>query len=136
MSASVNKVIMIGNLGKDPEIRNTQDNKKVATLSLATSESWKDKTTGDRKERTEWHRVVIFNDQLSGIAERYLKKGSKIYIEGQLQTRKWLDDKGSENFITEIVLSRYNGELVMLSHSVGSHVGGEDFNKDNSEIPF
>jgi len=111
--ASVNKVILIGNLGRDPEIRSTQDGTKIANLSLATSESWKDKNTGERREKSEWHRVVIFGP-LAEIAEKYLRKGSKVYVEGQIQTRKWTDQSGQDKYTTEIVLQRYRGELVML----------------------
>jgi single-strand DNA-binding protein len=114
MAGSVNKVILIGNLGRDPEIRTMQSGGKVANLSLATSESWKDKTSGERKEKTEWHRVVIFDDRLADVAEKYLKKGSKIYVEGQLQTRKWTDQSGQEKYTTEVVLQRFRGELTML----------------------
>ena len=113
MAGSVNKVILIGNLGKDPEVRNMQNGQKVANLSLATSESWKDKTSGERKESVQWHRVVIFG-QLADIAERYLKKGSKVYVCGQLQTRKWTDKDGAEKFSTEVVLQGFNSELTML----------------------
>jgi single-strand DNA-binding protein len=112
--ASVNKVILVGNLGKDPEIRRTQDGKAIANLSLATSESWKDKNTGERKEKTEWHRVVIFNENLCKIVEAYLKKGSKVYLEGALQTRKWSDKDGVEKYSTEVVLQGFNSSLVML----------------------
>lgn len=112
--ASVNKVILVGNLGKDPEVRHTQDGKAIVNLSLATSESWRDKATGERKEKTEWHRVVIFNDNIAKVAEAYLKKGSTIYIEGQLQTRKWTDKDGVEKYSTEIVLQNFKGELTML----------------------
>jgi single-strand DNA-binding protein len=115
MSASVNKVILIGNLGKDPEIRRTQDGKPICNLTIATSESWRDKATGERKEKTEWHRVVIFNEQLCKIAEQYLKKGAKVYLEGQLQTRKWTDQQGVEKYSTEVVLQGFNGALTMLS---------------------
>ena len=113
MAGSVNKVILIGNLGRDPEVRTTQSGTKVANLSLATSESWKDRNTGERKEKTEWHRVVIFGN-LADIAERYLKKGSKVYISGQLQTRKWQDQSGQDKYTTEVVLQGFNGELTML----------------------
>lgn len=112
--SSVNKVILIGNLGRDPEVRSTQDGAKIVQLSLATSESWKDRATGERRERTEWHRVVIFNERLAEIAEQYLRKGSKIYIEGQLQTRKWQDKEGQDRYTTEIVLNKFRGELTML----------------------
>jgi single-strand DNA-binding protein len=114
MAGSVNKVILIGNLGKDPEIRRTQDGRPVANLSVATSESWRDKNSGERKERTEWHRVVIFNEGLCKIAEQYLKKGSKVYVEGQLQTRKWQDQSGQERYSTEVVLQGFNSALTML----------------------
>jgi single-strand DNA-binding protein len=124
MAGSVNKVILVGNLGRDPEVRSTQDGAKVANLSLATSESWKDKNSGERRERTEWHRVAIFNERLVDVAEKYLKKGSKIYIEGQLQTRKWTDQSGAERYTTEIVLNRFRGELTMLDGRGGG--GGGD----------
>jgi single-strand DNA-binding protein len=114
MAGSVNKVILIGNLGKDPEMRRTQDGKPVANLTVATSESWRDKSTGDRKEKTEWHRVVIFNEGLCKIAEQYLKKGSKVFIEGSLQTRKWTDQSGVERYSTEVVLQGFNSSLTML----------------------
>jgi single-strand DNA-binding protein len=119
MAGSVNKVILIGNLGRDPEIRSTQDGMRVATLAVATSESWRDKMSGERKERTEWHRVVIFNERLAEIAEKYLKKGSKVYLEGALQTRKWTDNSGQERYTTEIVLGRFRGELTMLDGARG-----------------
>ena len=122
MAGSVNKVILIGNLGRDPEVRTTQSGTKVANLSLATSDSWKDKNTGERKEKTEWHRVVIFGN-LADIAERYLKKGSKVYISGQLQTRKWQDQSGQDKYTTEVVLQEFNGELTMLDGRSG---GGGD----------
>ena len=114
MAGSLNKVMLIGNLGADPVIRQTQDGKRLAQLSLATSESWKDKSTGEKKEKTSWHRIVIFNDGLAGVVESYLKKGSKIYIEGQLQTRKYNDASGVEKYTTEVVLGNYNGNLTML----------------------
>ena len=123
MAGSVNKVILIGNLGKDPEIRTMQNGGKVANLSLATSESWKDKSTGERKEKTEWHRVVIFGN-LADIAERYLKKGSKVYVSGSLQTRKWTDQSGTEKYTTEVVLQGYGGELTMLDGKGGGGGGG------------
>lgn len=112
--SSVNKVILIGNLGKDPEVRSMQDGKKIANLTVATSESWKDKRTGERKEKTDWHRIVIFNEGLIGVVENYLHKGSKIYIEGCLQTRKWTDAKGVEKYSTEVVLQGFGSTLVML----------------------
>ena len=114
MAGSVNKVILVGNLGRDPEIRNTQDGQKIVQLSLATSESWNDRASGERKERTEWHRVVIFNDRIADVAERFLKKGAKIYVEGALQTRKWTDQAGQEKYTTEIVIGKFRGELTML----------------------
>src|SRR3954471_22040897 len=122
MAGSVNKVILIGNLGRDPEVRTMQNGGKVANLSLATSENWKDKSTGERKEKTEWHRVVIFG-QLADIAEKYLKKGSKVYVCGQLQTRKWQDQSGQEKYSTEVVLQGFNSELTMLD---GKGEGGGD----------
>jgi single-strand DNA-binding protein len=114
MAGSVNKVILIGNLGRDPEVRSMQDGGKIVQLSVATSESWRDRASGERRERTEWHRVVIFNEQLAKIAEQYLRKGSTVYLEGQLQTRKWTDQQGQEKYTTEVVLQRYRGELTML----------------------
>jgi len=119
MAGSVNKVILIGNLGRDPEIRSTQDGMRIANLAVATSESWRDRVSGERKERTEWHRVVIFNERLAEIAEKYLRKGSKVYVEGALQTRKWTDNSGQERFTTEIVLQRFRGELTMLDGARG-----------------
>jgi single-strand DNA-binding protein len=127
MAGSVNKVILLGNLGRDPEIRNTQDGSKIVNLSIATSESWKDRASGERKEKTEWHRVVIFNPNLADIAERYLKKGSKVYLEGALQTRKWTDKDGQERYSTEVVIGRFKGELTLLdgrSSEGGSSGGG------------
>ncbi len=121
MAGSVNKVILVGNLGRDPEIRSTQDGTRIANLNLATSESWRDRVSGERKERTEWHRVVIFNERLVEIAEKYLRKGSKIYIEGALQTRKWTDNAGIDKYSTEVVLQRFRGELTMLD---GARDGG------------
>lgn len=115
MSGTVNRVILVGNLGADPEIRTTNDGKKIATLRLATSESWRDKNSGERKEKTEWHRVILFSDSLASIAEQYLKKGSKVYVEGQLQTRKWTDKENVERYSTEIVLQGFNSVLTMLS---------------------
>ena len=114
MAGSVNKVILIGNLGKDPEIRRTQDGRPIANLRVATSESWRDKTTGEKREKTEWHSVVIFNENLCRVVEQYLKKGAKVYIEGQLQTRKWQDQQGQDRYSTEVVLQGFNGQLTML----------------------
>ena len=133
MAGSVNKVILVGNLGADPEIRRTQDGRPIANLRVATSESWRDKATGERKEKTEWHRVVIFNEGLCRVAEQYLKKGAKIYIEGQLQTRKWQDQSGQEKYSTEVVLQGFNSVLTMLDGRGGgaggalSDDGGGDF---------
>ena len=124
MAGSVNKVILVGNLGRDPEIRSTQDGMRIANLSLATSESWRDKNSGERKEKTEWHRVVIFNENLVTVAEKFLKKGSKVYVEGALQTRKYTDASGVEKFSTEIVLQRFRGELTMLDGREGGGGGG------------
>lgn len=124
MAGSVNKVILVGNLGRDPEIRSLQDGTKVANLSVATSESWRDRDSGERRERTEWHRVVIFNDRLADIAEKYLRKGSKVYLEGQLQTRKWTGQDGQDRYTTEVVLQRYRGELTMLDSRGGGESGG------------
>jgi len=123
MAGSVNKVILIGNLGADPEIRRTQDGRPIANLRLATSESWKDKTSGERREKTEWHRVVIFNENLCRIAEQYLKKGSKVFIEGALQTRKWQDQSGQDRYSTEVVLQGFRGELTLLDRAGGSGAG-------------
>ncbi|MDW8371904.1 MAG: single-stranded DNA-binding protein, partial [Geminicoccaceae bacterium] len=114
MAGSVNKVILVGNLGRDPEVRYTQNNQKIVHLSIATSERWRDRASGETKERTEWHRVVIFNENLAEVAERYLSKGRTVYIEGSLQTRKWTDQNGQERYTTEIVLQRFRGELVLL----------------------
>ncbi len=114
MAGSVNKVILVGNLGRDPEVRSTQDGAKIVNLSIATSERWKDRNTGEPREKTEWHRVVVFNENLGRIAEQYLRKGSSVYLEGQLQTRKWTDQQGVEKYTTEVVLQRYRGELTLL----------------------
>lgn len=114
MAGSVNKVILVGNLGRDPEVRHLQDGSPVVNLSLATNEVWTDKATGERRERTEWHRVVIFNERLGEVAQKYLKKGSKVYVEGQLQTRKWTDQQGADRYSTEVVLRGFRGELTML----------------------
>jgi single-strand DNA-binding protein len=148
MSGSVNRVILVGRLGKDPEIRRMNNGDPVVNLSVATSENWRDKSSGERKEKTEWHRVVIFNDNLAKVAENYLKKGSHVYLEGSLQTRKWTDQSGQEKFSTEIVLQKFRGELTMLDGKSEGGGGGysepnpdatrEDFrNTDlDSEIPF
>ena len=144
MAGSVNKVILIGNLGRDPEFRSMQDGTRLANMSLATSETWRDKNSGERRERTEWHRVVVFNDHLVDVIEKYLRKGSKIYVEGQLQTRKWTDNQGQEKYSTEVVLQRYRGELTMLDgrqdggggdysgSSAGGGSGGGDFSGSGS----
>jgi len=124
MAGSVNKVILIGNLGRDPEIRTFQNGGRVANLSVATSESWKDRTTGERKEKTEWHRVVIFNEKLVEVVEKYLRKGAKVYLEGQLETRKWTDQSGVEKYSTEVVLRPFRGELTMLDSRGGGGAGG------------
>ncbi len=127
MSGSVNKVILVGNLGRDPEIRTMQNGNRVANLSLATSESWTDRGSGERRERTEWHRVVIFDDRLIDVVEKYTRKGSKLYLEGQLQTRKWTDQSGQERYTTEVVLQRFRGTLTMLDSRGGG--GGGDFDR-------
>lgn len=156
MAGSVNKVILVGNLGRDPEVRFGPDGAKIVSLSVATSESWKDKNSGERKDRTEWHRVVVFNDRLAEIAEKYLRKGSKVYMEGQLQTRKWTDQQGQERYSTEVVLGRFRGELTLLdgkgeggapdfdTGALGSSSNdpfsssqpGPKFDDLNDEIPF
>jgi single-strand DNA-binding protein len=157
MAGSVNKVILIGNLGADPEVRHTQDGRPIVNLRVATSDSWRDKATGERREKTEWHRVVIFNEGLARIAEQYLKKGSKVYLEGALQTRKWEDQSGQERYSTEVVLQGFNSSLTMLDGRQregggdeasggefgrsrplgGSAGGGGSFNKElDDEIPF
>jgi len=124
MAGSVNKVILVGNLGKDPEVRRTTAGDPIVNLSVATSESWRDKASGERKEKTEWHRVVIFNKNLADVAEKYLRKGSKVYVEGQLQTRKWTDKDGAEKYSTEVVLQNFRGELTMLDGRSGGGEGG------------
>jgi single-strand DNA-binding protein len=134
MAGSVNKVILVGNLGKDPEIRRTQDGRPIANLSVATSETWRDKGTGERKEKTEWHRVVIFNEGLCKVAEQYLKKGAKVYLEGQLQTRKWTDQSGVEKYSTEVVLQGFNSNLTMLDGNRGG--GGGSFGGDEGGGDF
>ena len=143
--SSLNKVQLIGNLGRDPEIRSFSNGSKVANLRIATSEKWKDKNTGEKKEKTEWHTVSVFNDGLVGVIERYLKKGSKVYIEGQLETRKWQDQSGADKYSTEVVLRAYGGTLVMLDSVSGGYSGGGDSvgptigsgtNEVDDEIPF
>ena len=135
MAGSVNKVILVGNLGNDPEIRTTQQGSKIANLSIATSESWKDRNTGERKENTQWHRVVIFTEPLANLCEQYLKKGSKVYVEGQLETRKWQDQNGQDRYSTEVVLRPYKGELTFLdgrSDSGSGYQGGANQNYGSS----
>ena len=142
--SSVNKCILIGNLGRDPEIKSFSNGGKIATMRIATSEKWKDKTTGEKKERTEWHSVSVNNDALVRVVEQYLKKGSKVYIEGQLETRKWQDQSGADRYSTEVVLRPYNGVLVMLDSVGGGRAGysgagltvGIGTQEDDSEIPF
>jgi single-strand DNA-binding protein len=148
MAGSVNKVILVGNLGKDPEVRRMQSGDPVVNLSLATSETWRDKSSGERKEKTEWHRVVIFNKNLAEVAEKYLRKGSKVYVEGSLQTRKWTDKDGAEKYSTEVVLQNFRGELTMLDTKGGGEGGGRmssgagdapasfDRSEMDDEIPF
>ena len=137
MAGSVNKVILIGNLGKDPEIRRTQDGRPIANLRIATTENWRDKASGERKEKTEWHSVVIFNENLCKVAEQYLKKGAKVYVEGQLQTRKWQDQSGTERYSTEVVLQNFGGTLTMLDGRAGApggmQEGGADYSTGGSD---
>jgi single-strand DNA-binding protein len=135
--ASVNKVILIGNLGKDPEVRSSRTGDKIVTFNLATSESWNDKASSERKERTEWHRVVVFNSQIAEVAERFLKRGAKVYVEGQLQTRKWVDQSGVERYSTEVVLARFKGEMTMLSSTNGGHrqTGTTDESMGDGDLP-
>lgn len=128
MAGSVNKVILVGNLGRDPEVRSTQSGSKIVTLTLATSDSWNDRQTGERKEQTEWHRVVIFNDRLADVAEKYLRKGRKVFIEGVLKTRKWTDQQGMERYTTEVVIDRFRGELVLLDSGRGGD--GDQYGDD------
>src|SRR6202000_2919756 len=132
MAGSVNKVILVRNLGKDPELRRPQDGRPIANLSIATSETWRDKGTGERKEKTEWHRVVIFNEGLCKVAEQYLKKAARVYIEGQLQTRKWTDQSGVEKYSTEVVLQGFNSNLTMLDGRGGGAGGGGGFQEEPS----
>lgn len=139
MAGSVNKVILIGNLGKDPEVRNTQDGTKIVNLTLATSETWNDRASGERKERTEWHRVVIFNEKLAEVAQKFIRKGSKVYVEGQLATRKWTDQSGQERYTTEVVIPRFGGALTMLDGRSGGGEagagGGIDDGMDSGPMP-
>jgi single-strand DNA-binding protein len=133
MAGSVNKVILVGNCGQDPEVRRTPDGKAIARLSIATSETWRDKNSGERKEKTEWHRVVVFNEGLCKVIEQYVKKGAKLYIEGQLQTRKWTDQSGAEKYTTEVVLQNYNGVLTMLDGRSSGAAGGM---ADNDQMGY
>jgi single-strand DNA-binding protein len=128
MAGSVNKVILVGNLGKDPEVRSAQNGSKIVNFTLATSETWNDKASGERRERTEWHRVVVFNERIADVAERFLRKGKKVYVEGSLQTRKWTDQSGQEKYTTEVVIDRFRGELTMLDGGRGEEggFGGSD----------
>ncbi len=135
MAGSVNKVILIGNLGRDPEVRHTNEGVPIVNMSLATSESWRDRASGERRERTEWHRVVIFNEKLGEIAQKYLRKGSKVYLEGQLQTRKWTDQSGVEKYSTEVVLNRFRGELTMLDTRGGGDSYGEQYDESQAPAP-
>jgi single-strand DNA-binding protein len=137
MAGSVNKVILIGNLGKDPEVRRMQDGRPIVNLSVATSDTWRDKATGERKERTEWHRVVIFNENIAKIAEQYLKKGAKVYLEGSLQTRKWQDQSGQDKYTTEVVLQGFSAQLTMLDKAgERGGGGGGEFGSDDSGGDF
>ncbi len=129
MAGSVNKVILVGNLGRDPEVRSMQDGRSMVNMSVATSDTWRDRQTGERKERTEWHRVVIFNEKLAEVAQKYVRKGSKVYIEGQLSTRKWTDQSGQERYTTEVVVPRFGGQLTMLDGRGGA--GGEAGSTDD-----
>lgn len=131
MAGSVNRVTLIGNVGRDPEIRLTQDGSKIASFSLATSESRRDKNTGERIDRTEWHRVVVFNEHIADVVEKYVKKGSKLYLEGQLQTRKWTDQQGIDRFVTEVVLGRFRGDMVLLDNRNSSEGGYGSSDGDN-----
>jgi single-strand DNA-binding protein len=133
MAGSVNKVILVGNLGKDPEVRSMNDGNKIVSFSIATGESWRDKATGERKEKTEWHKVVVFNEALGKVAESYLRKGSKVYIEGALQTRKWVNKEGVDQFTTEVVLQRYQGALTMLDGKGDGSGGGRGASSDDEE---
>jgi len=133
MAGSVNKVILIGNLGQDPEVRHAQDGTKIVNLNIATSESWKDKHSGERKEKTEWHRVVVFNEHIADVAERYLKKGSKVYIEGALQTRKWTDQSGVQKYSTEVVIGKFKGELTLLDAKESG--GGTTMGTHQAQVP-
>jgi len=137
MAGSVNKVILVGNLGRDPEVRSMQDGRSMVNMSVATSDTWRDRQTGERKERTEWHRVVIFNEKLAEVAQKFVRKGSKVYVEGQLATRKWTDQSGQERYTTEVVIPRFGGALTMLDGRGGSEGAGMGggMNDDVSEGP-
>lgn len=135
MAGSVNKVILVGNLGKDPEIRHMPDGAKVANFSVATSDVWKDKMTGERRDRTEWHRVSVMNERIADVVEKYLRKGSKVYVEGQLQTRKWTDQQGAERYTTEVLISRFRGELTLLDNKQNGAMGADDgFSMDDTSF--
>jgi single-strand DNA-binding protein len=136
MAGSVNKVILIGNLGKDPQVRSLNSGEKVVNFSLATSESWRDKATGERKEKTEWHNVVVFNENIGKVVEQYCKKGTKVYVEGQLQTRKWTDQSGVEKYTTEVVLQRFRGELTLLDSRGAGGEGRESFGGEERAASF
>ena len=135
MAGSVNKVILVGNLGRDPEVRSMQDGRNMVNMSVATSETWRDRQSGERKERTEWHRVVIFNEKLAEVAQKYVKKGSKIYVEGQLTTRKWTDQSGQERYTTEVVIPRFGGALTMLDGRSGGGEAGASGGMDDEMAP-
>jgi single-strand DNA-binding protein len=139
MAGSVNKVILIGNLGKDPEVRSSQDGSKIVNFTLATSETWNDRASGERKERTEWHRVVCFNDRIGDVIEKYVRKGAKVYVEGALQTRKWTDQSGQEKYTTEVVIGKFRGELTMLDTRGGGDgamsEGGGGYSRERSPMP-
>ncbi len=135
MAGSVNKVILIGNLGRDPEVRSMQDGRSMVNMSVATSDTWRDRQSGERKERTEWHRVVIFNEKLAEVAQKYVRKGSKVYIEGQLSTRKWTDQSGQERYTTEVVIPRFGGALTMLDGRGGAEAGSGSMEDDYGGPP-
>ena len=135
MAGSVNRVILVGNVGKDPEVRTTQGGQKIVSMTIATSESWSDRNSGERKERTEWHRVVVMNDRTADVAEKYVRKGSKVYVEGQLQTRKWTDQSGQDRYTTEIVLGRFKGELVLLGEGGGQQRSSDSGHAERRTAP-
>lgn len=136
MSGSVNKVILVGNVGRDPEIRHTQSNQKIANLSIATSDKWRDKASGEQREKTEWHRVSVFDERLCDVIEKYVSKGTKIYVEGSLQTRKWQDQSGVEKYSTEIVLQRFSGSLILLGGGQQQGTSADDASALDDSIPF